>query len=884
MYNESNQNSGILDRANAAILSRDYEQAARIYKGLLKSDPQNTELLSSLGNLYIKSGEDDKALSYFNEVVRLDQNNAAALNALGGIYRRLKKYDESISVLERAVIVDETDVQTFYNLGFTFKLMEKYDDALQCFNKVVEENPEDVLAFNHIGSIYALKNQHRNAVSSYMRGLKVDPNHPVLHLNLAKSYDALGEFEKSQSEYESALKTKPGWFEAIENYAELLLKKNKTRTAGEIVSHALNLNPKNADMHVKLGDVYTRQSDFDNAEFEYNEALKIRPEFPKALSGLANTYESSGRNEDAIEIMERMEIASPEDSSMLHQYAHILLSADRVEEAWKKIHEAYKKNPDDIHTLNLLGQYYICIGDERKALGCFKKIRRIAPDFSEFYKDGGSRYSQKGELKKAEDFFLKYISRNPENIEGLESIAKNYEAQGNLTKAMSSYRQIEQFDSENKAWKNGIERINRKLLDFTSEEKNTDIDLDNEFLNADEDFGIKIETPAEPQPEAISSSPQTENSFEPVPVPEPEFTLGELNDSEVPVSDVLSDGKLDSEAENAAEKNSGTLDDLVPDNDFLEENAAGLEEDETSAEDFFEQNPFSSGDTAAVPKENNFEPSFEADAIDLPPEDAPNSFVPVQPQAPVRDKTPAQENSRHEPAPVNPPVSEPEEEELPLAPEPFDDFSSEPEVEAEPEFESEPESCEENPSFFEDEILDSDSELPEEADGESDREKIAAQEFFMENEDSEPEPVLDVAEPMESEGELLELEPLEPDTQTEESVQNIQAQLFLKLKSLCNYLPEEQKRSFLESKTNLQLEYIISRLCGRKGLLVSAEDVRSELDLPLLEQETETGLRLLMKVVSTMRELVKFIQDEQLSSLLSNEIEKIFSSLEKIAF
>ena len=55
MDNESKRNNGILDRANAAILSRDFEQAARIYKGLLKSDPQNIELLSSLGNLYVKS-------------------------------------------------------------------------------------------------------------------------------------------------------------------------------------------------------------------------------------------------------------------------------------------------------------------------------------------------------------------------------------------------------------------------------------------------------------------------------------------------------------------------------------------------------------------------------------------------------------------------------------------------------------------------------------------------------------------------------------------------------------------------------------------------------------------------------------------------------------
>ena len=98
MDNESKRNNGILDRANAAILSRDFEQAARIYKGLLKSDPQNIELLSSLGNLYVKSGDDEKALAYFSEIIRIDPKNVEALNSLGGIYRRLKKYDDYLLI------------------------------------------------------------------------------------------------------------------------------------------------------------------------------------------------------------------------------------------------------------------------------------------------------------------------------------------------------------------------------------------------------------------------------------------------------------------------------------------------------------------------------------------------------------------------------------------------------------------------------------------------------------------------------------------------------------------------------------------------------------------------------------------------------------------
>ena len=38
MSTKEEQNSVIIERAKSAILARDYEQAARIYKGLLKTE------------------------------------------------------------------------------------------------------------------------------------------------------------------------------------------------------------------------------------------------------------------------------------------------------------------------------------------------------------------------------------------------------------------------------------------------------------------------------------------------------------------------------------------------------------------------------------------------------------------------------------------------------------------------------------------------------------------------------------------------------------------------------------------------------------------------------------------------------------------------------
>lgn len=808
------QNSGILDRANALVLSRDFEQAARIYKSLLKTEPEDLDLLSSLGNLYVKSGEDEKALPYFNEVIRLAPNDADALNALGAIYRRQKKYSESISVLERAIAADEKNIQAFYNLGFTYKLMGNHDDAIRCFTTVVDANPGDVLAFNHIGSIYAKKKQHRDAVSSYLRGLKIDPNHPILHLNLAKSYDMLGDFFKAQMEYEAALKAKPGWLEAIESYADLLLKRNRTRNAGELVKHALNLNPDDAVMHTKLGDVYSKQSRYDSAEDEYHEALKIRPEYTKALSGLANAYESAGRNDEAVEVMDRMESLSPDDAETRRQYAHILLSAERAEDARKKIQIEYQKDPNDVHTLNLLGQYYICIGDEKKALGCFKKIKTLDPENTVFYREGGKRYSQKGNLKKAEEFYKKYIAQNPDDAEGISCIAKNYESQGNFVQAMSSYQQLGQFDSENNASKEGIERINKKIFaSGISSEDGKSSSADDEFLDVDEDISIG-EPDFAPEEERTDSPGIQESVFAPdeksCGPAEPDAhssALEGLQEEGIPVEEVLSDGVLDQEAEaGAQEAYSHSLDELAGESD-QEEEGSGFLEDDTSADDFFAQNPFGADrkpqpHEAVVPEQEFscevLEDGIEEEPLELGSEE-------ISPEIPVRKKQPLRLKER---APIEPPVQEDEE------------------------------------AMFEDE------EIPEPAAERSDM-------SFLEKAASQ-----------------LETAPLNssPDCPEKESTA---ASLFLKLRSLSNYLPEEKKADFLESRDRLLLEYIISKFQGRKGLLSAAEQIRGRRGASFSAAETESGMRLLLKVLDVASALVAELPDETLSVSISREIERL---------
>jgi len=612
-------NDLILNRAKAAVLSRDFTLAARLYKGLLRNDPENSTLLNELGSLFIKSNQDERALPLYKEIVRLNPRDINAYNCLGGIYRRLKKYEESIAMLEQALVVDESNIQVYYNLGCTYKLMGKYTDAIQCFQTVVDENPNDVLAFNHMGSIYSLTNQNEQAVATYQRGLKIDPNHPILHLNLAKSFEALGKYDKAEQEYEAALRSKPGWLDAIDGYADLLLRKNKTKDAGDLVKQALRLNPKNAKMHTKMGAVYAKQSIFDDAETEYIGALEVDPKSERALSGLADVYEADGKVPDAVRVMKRFEALKPADGSMLKQYAHILLTANKFNAASRKIKAVWDQNPDDVQTLNLLGQYYICKGDVKKSLGCFKKIEEIDPSYTQHYRDGAFRYHQLGQFTKAEKYFLKYLESSPNDPIGLSLLAADYEDLNRYTEALDYYRKSVAADKDNRLYQQGIERLNSKLTAPASPSQQTPaVPQKPEDLNADfaTDNSLEIkmdgkDTEFEPSadddiaPEAEKTEEEDESDDK-----DGSFDFQSLAEQDTKPEDVLNPEFYAENAEDAnnVEEEDEDLDNLIPEDDPLD----------SGEDNFFDNNPFGSKGNASdnAPLEDEMEPAFEGEDLD----------------------------------------------------------------------------------------------------------------------------------------------------------------------------------------------------------------------------------------------------------------------------
>lgn len=851
----------VLRRAKNAVISRDFNLAIRLYKSLLQEDVKNIEYLSALGNLYMKNNDDEKALPYFQQILTFYPNNFEAMNSMGGIYRRMGRYQESIEILQKALETKINPAQVNYNLGFTYKLMKNYSDAIDAFENVIAVNPTDVLAYNHLGTIYAAQNNHEKAVATYKRGLQIDPNHPIIQFNLAKSLEAMHDDTSAIQAYDAALRAKPGWQEAVIEYAKLLLNHRKTRLAGELVQNAIGLHPQDFGLYAQMGQILMRQSNFKKAASSFEIANRLVSGNAENLKNLAEAFEKLGKKEEAVLTIKKAESVEPEDEKIKKSAASILLTAEKYREAAEVIRKLGSANKNDCEVLDLAGQYSILIGRNDSAQNFASKIKKIDPDYGIYLYSFASRFFQKGNLEAAKENVKAFIDENMKNIPAWLLLGQIDEKLGNSEEALDDFSTAVAFDPNNFLAEKLAKELGNKIdSEKTSrDEKKPDdsalsgsqeISLDefgfgDDENAASEEKSLETHEPAPDEPENSNGSAGPEDSTEDLKVEDKTDVLA-LDEK----SALFEDGEKDSESDDeiSLDEIDKNTDEFKEDEEILpepEENAA-LNEPEDSAEkhaDNLNPEEFKTQEENGASKiEIKAEPAKSSEATPTAENNAPAERAePSESVGQAEQAEPAEQaESTEQTEPTEKIAGSEQETELPEEIPPYGDSEHSEDL------------PDEKDSFAPDAAAER-------------KEAETAYETLMSQ-------VSDVLPKLSS---FI-------DSSEEEAKFQKEIELFKRLRQFGEQLPFEQRAKFLAGRVRLLLDYIIARLSGRPGLLRTASEVRRQNNIQ--EKDMQIAIngnnrRDIINVLKDMENLTFYLGDKNLSKALIVVAEEVVDKL-----
>lgn len=914
----------VLKRAKNAVISRDFSLASRLYKSLLAEDSSNIELLFALGNLYIKASDDENALRYFEQIVTFSPNNIEAYINMGGIFRRLKRYEESIVILNKALDLGADKNEVNYNLGFTYKVMGEDKQACECFESVISNNPTDVLAYNHLGSIYASKKDYQKSISIYKKALQIDPNHPILQFNLGKSYVSIHQDADAFIAFESALKAKPNWVDAVKEYVLLLLKYSKTKEASDILLNCLNVNPDDYMLYYYLGTTYLFQSDFNKAIKSLEKALAINKTDFNIYIQLILTYELMKEHKTAYSIAKEAVEMFPDNVEVLKMQIFVLFSLNKLNKGaliLKQISESLSRDP---YIKDYMGQYYILCDNKKSVALCFDKIEKLNPSYKDYFLSAAYRYRQIKKYNEAIKCLKVYNAvkqRNPlayilyaeieierGNVQtAIDLLNKSLELNPNLT---VSHAMLDKLLSNNKIVIDSEENSEESIFEDEDIELNED-DILEEFENKNSSEEQKDVT--EENKEEIENVEAIDEDLE------EDFNLDDFKDT------ILEhDEKLDPfDFEEAKEE---FLDEETFLEPSLEENT---EEEEKNIEDDEEEqqnktvilgSSIGGGESALNNKDENLEIS------ELQDEELKEDYLNVEEaKDQLNTESLGEENNKNnDDSFINNNYENLKEQKESLYNENDEKLkellnktqaqvdkavnSAEKAWDAAQKAADSAQSASSSEEYINNlaqETAQKAAEKATESIDEKIKEAVKELQLSMNNsndiensnkEDDNLETELEQEEIAEESQNVNESQPssvisliskLLCNGDLEKKYHN-KIELFKKLRSLSDYLPESKKDSFLKSKTRILLDYIISCLSGNPGLLKTSVTLRKSGVIDNLtgevtpETESLVGKDLVIRVLNNTKELAKDLQDKELSEGLQNIADEVLEKINNV--
>ncbi len=237
-----------------------------------------------------------------------ESTNPTVWNEKGNIHFQNGTYDEAIRAYNKAIELDRSFGWPYSNLALTYLTSGKFAEAILLYQKsasLLETNMEKAAVWNSLGNIYRHLNDYENAVNAYQKADDLDPenagrrgamdlsysepnsqNAPVW-IELGNLFFKAGSYNEAVGSYEKAIKIDPssGW--AYSNLAMGLVFQSKYKEAVPLYLKSIELFSDEKDKATawnRLGNVYRKMNDYENAKKAYENAVLLSDEKTSLLT------------------------------------------------------------------------------------------------------------------------------------------------------------------------------------------------------------------------------------------------------------------------------------------------------------------------------------------------------------------------------------------------------------------------------------------------------------------------------------------------------------------------------------------------------------------------------------------------------------------------
>jgi tetratricopeptide (TPR) repeat protein len=340
-------------------------QAARLYRHVLRAQPDHPDALHLLGVVAHQQGDHRQAAECIGRAVTLSPGNAGYHANLAEAYRALDNLDRAADCCRTALRLQPRSAEAANNLGLVLLAQGKIDEAILQLRQTLQLKPNYAMACNNLGNALRLQGDQGGALAHFRRAVEIEPNLAEARSNLGQLLLERHQAHEALDHLRTAVGLRPNLAEARNNLGNALRETGRLAEARQSYAEALRINPTLAMTYSNMGQALQEENSLDDALAWYQRALQLDPSSARIHTNAASLLAEQEKYDDALTVYRRALELDPTWAEAHCGVGGIRHEQGHFEQAQAHYREALRHKPD-------LPAAHCALGIVREELGEFK--------------------------------------------------------------------------------------------------------------------------------------------------------------------------------------------------------------------------------------------------------------------------------------------------------------------------------------------------------------------------------------------------------------------------------------------------------------------------------------------------------------------------------
>ena len=413
-----------LQQGIAAHKEGKLQDAERLYRAILQSQPLHPDANHNLGVLAISVNKAGAALPLFRTALeanpKIEQFRLSYIDAL----IKEKQFDNARAVLEQAKLqgVDadklnsleaqlspKTQIENVNSASpsqqqlkslFEYYQTGRFGEAEKLAVEINQKFPKHQFPWKVLGAVLEATGRKSEAANANLTAVALSPQDAEAHNNLGNTLQELSRLDEAEASYTQAIALKPDFAEAHNNLAIILQKLARLDEAEASLKQAIALKSDFAEAHSNLANTLKELDRLEEAEASSRQAVALKPDYAEAHSNLGVILKELGRLDEALASYMIAIALKPGHALDYYNLGNTLQELGRLDEAEGSYTQAIVLNPELALAHSGLGIVLYIKGNEDLALKSIVKANDLEPqlkDYELLLSVLGARKSRKGD-------------------------------------------------------------------------------------------------------------------------------------------------------------------------------------------------------------------------------------------------------------------------------------------------------------------------------------------------------------------------------------------------------------------------------------------------------------------------------------------------------